>query len=69
LVTIKHAQAQQLWPNLTTDYLENFVLSNETSEFVDSMVDRELIGQLYVWVNQDETKFSLTFNPQKQQSR
>jgi len=65
---VKHAQAQQLWPQLTTDVIEDMLNDSEKlQEFANSMIDKELSGQLYVWVNADETKFSLSINPHKEQ--
>jgi len=41
---------------------------DELAEFVNSsIIGREMSGQLYVWVNADETKFSLSFNPHQLQ--
>ena len=65
---MKHAQAQQLWPQLTTDVVEDMLNDQaKLEEFANSMIDKELSGQLYVWVNPDETKFSLSINPHKEQ--
>jgi len=68
LITIKHAQAQQLWPQLTSDVMENMQNNEaELTDFIQSMINKEICGQLYVWVNADETKYSLSINPHKDQ--
>jgi hypothetical protein len=68
LITIKHAQAQQLWPQLTSDVMENMQNNEaELTDFIQSMINKEICGQLYVWVNADETKYSLGINPHKDQ--
>ena len=39
----------------------------ELTDFIQSMINKEICGQLYVWVNADETKYSLSINPHKDQ--
>jgi hypothetical protein len=40
LITIKHAQAQQLWPQLTSDVMENMQNNEaELTDFIQSMIN------------------------------
>jgi len=61
---MKHAQVQQVWPDLTADSMETLLANKEDLDrFAESLTEPEIQGRLYVWCSQDGTRHTLSLHP------